>query len=193
MCASCWDGSATIRERAVEAMNDLYRQELRLWLNLYSALGEAGEEGSRGIETATGLRPAADSVGTGGVLSAGRCATGGGVEASGEHGGSVSSGTSDRAEVRTHLQMGEPALQPAAGPSPGSEANGASERLWKSRCVETQRQGFHSAWKSRQQRGIPTFPQPRRRRSFGYIANVPTTFPKVTFLNGSTRLLRVLL
>src|SRR6266436_9457797 len=39
------------------------------------------------------------------------------------------------------------------------------ERLWESRCVETQRQGSHCAWKSRKKRGIPTFPQPRRRRS----------------------------
>src|SRR5579863_526084 len=42
----------------------------------------------------------------------------------------------------------------------------AGERLWKSRSVETQQQGFHCAWKSRKGRGIPTFPQPRRRRSF---------------------------
>src|SRR5258708_27607033 len=82
--------------------------------------------------------------------------------------------------------MGEPALEPADGSSPCGEANEASEGLWKSRCVETQRQGFHSAWESRQERGIPTFPQPRR-RSLGYITNVPTTLPKVTFLNGSTR------
>src|SRR5467141_5394341 len=41
----------------------------------------------------------------------------------------------------------------------------AGERLWKSRSVETQRQGSHCAWKSRKGRGIPTFPQPRRRRS----------------------------
>src|SRR5712671_5532916 len=37
------------------------------------------------------------------------------------------------------------------------------ERLWESRCVETQRQGSHCAWESRKRRGIPTFPQPRRR------------------------------
>src|SRR5258708_34892155 len=40
---------------------------------------------------------------------------------------------------------------------------GGGERLWKSRSVETQRQGSHCAWKSRKGRGIPTFPQPRRR------------------------------
>src|SRR5712691_6966770 len=109
-----------------------------------SAFGEAGAEDSRGLETATRLRPAADSVGAGGVLPAGRCATRGGAEASGEDGGSVSSGTGDRAEVGSHLQMGERALEPEAGPGAGSEAIGASERLWKRRCVETQKQGFHS-------------------------------------------------
>src|SRR5579863_10393580 len=41
----------------------------------------------------------------------------------------------------------------------------AGERLWKSRAVETQKQGSHCAWESRKGRGIPTFPQPRRRRS----------------------------
>src|ERR1700694_1631140 len=46
-----------------------------------------------------------------------------------------------------------------------ARANGiAGERLWKSRSVETQKQGFHCAWESRKKRGIPTFPQPRRRR-----------------------------
>src|SRR5216683_1864134 len=39
----------------------------------------------------------------------------------------------------------------------------AGKRLWKSRCVENQKQVFHCAWKSRKRRGIPTFPQPRRR------------------------------
>src|ERR1700675_93238 len=38
------------------------------------------------------------------------------------------------------------------------------ERLWKSRFVEKSKNRlFHCAWESRQRRGIPTFPQPRRR------------------------------
>src|SRR4029077_4271871 len=48
---------------------------------------------------------------------------------------------------------------------PGSRSGMAGERLWKSRSVETPKQGFHCAWKSRKGRGIHTFPQPRRRRS----------------------------
>src|SRR5437879_9460771 len=46
---------------------------------------------------------------------------------------------------------------------------------------------FHRACKSRKKRAIRTFPQPRRRRVFGYISNVSTVGPKVTFLNGLTR------
>src|SRR5260370_42379351 len=42
---------------------------------------------------------------------------------------------------------------------------GGGQRLWKSRSVETPKQGSHGAWKSRKERGIPTFPQPRRRRA----------------------------
>ncbi|MGB2887502.1 MAG: hypothetical protein WBC04_07400, partial [Candidatus Acidiferrales bacterium] len=34
---------------------------------------------------------------------------------------------------------------------------------------------------------IFTFPQPRRRRVFGYITNGATIYPRVTFFNGLTR------
>src|SRR6202035_120000 len=64
-----------------------------------------------------------------------------------------------------------------------------AKRLWKSRSVEkSQTRLFHRAWKSRKERAIPTFPQPRRRRVFGYISNVSTIDPRVTFLNGLTRI-----
>src|ERR1700730_18112154 len=40
------------------------------------------------------------------------------------------------------------------------------KRLWKRRSVEKSKNRlFHCAWKSRPRRGIPTFPQPRRRRT----------------------------
>src|SRR5260370_28690375 len=49
----------------------------------------------------------------------------------------------------------------------------AGERLWKSRSVEkSQSRLFHCAWKSRKRRGIPTFPQPRRRRSINHEADI---------------------
>jgi hypothetical protein len=40
---------------AVEAINDLYRHELRLWLNLYLPSVKLSEERSLGIESATRL------------------------------------------------------------------------------------------------------------------------------------------
>ena len=50
----------------------------------------------------------------------------------------------------------------------------AAKKLWKSRSVEKSKNRLsHLAWKSRKQRGIPTFPQPRRRRS---IENINRTF-----------------
>ncbi len=82
-----------------------------------------------GSKLRRGLRPAANSVGAGGVLPAGLCATRGGTEAPGEDGGSVSSGTGDRAEVRWHLQMGESPLEPTADPGQSSKANEAGKRL----------------------------------------------------------------
>src|SRR5437899_2613188 len=63
----------------------------------------------------------------------------------------------------------------------------AGQRVWKRRSVEKTKTGlFHRAWKSRLERGISTFPHPRRRVS-GNILYGATTFPKVTFLNGLTR------
>jgi len=45
--------------------------------------------------------------------------------------------------------------------------NRRRRRLWKRRCMEKSgRRLSHSDWKSRKRRGIPTFSQPRRRRSF---------------------------
>lgn len=63
----------------------------------------------------------------------------------------------------------------------GSQWTVGGEKLWKSRCVENQKQVFHSAWKSRNVGGIPTFPQLRRRR----VINLNRTFhllPKADIL-----------
>ena len=46
---------------------------------------------------------------------------------------------------------------------------------------------FPQVCKSRKDRAIRTFPQPRRRRVFGYIPNVSTVQPRLTFLNGLAR------
>src|SRR5580704_71952 len=52
---------------------------------------------------------------------------------------------------------------------------------------KVQKQTFPQVCKSRKDRAIRTFPQPRRRRVFGYIPNVSTVQPRVTFLNGLAR------
>ncbi len=71
--------------------------------------------------------------------------------------------------------------------SQGPSHNLSASRLWESRSVEkSQNRLFHSAWKSRNPSGISTSPQPRRRPIFGYISNVATITPTVTFLNGLT-------
>ena len=52
----------------------------------------------------------------------------------------------------------------AQGVALTSTQNAAAETLWKRRAVEKSKNRlFPRAWKSRQLRGIPTFPQPRRR------------------------------
>src|SRR5579863_5561667 len=48
--------------------------------------------------------------------------------------------------------------------SAGGARNGRGKGLWKRRFEENRKQVFLYAWKSRKRRGIPTFPQPRRRR-----------------------------
>jgi hypothetical protein len=56
------------------------------------------------------------------------------------------------------------------------------------RCVEKPKGGlFHSAWKSRTNREIPTFPQPQQQAFSGYISNGATWVALVTFLDGLTR------
>ena len=47
---------------------------------------------------------------------------------------------------------------------------------------------FHSAWESRTNSEIPTFPQPQQQQAFsGYISNGSTGSARVTFLDGLTR------
>jgi hypothetical protein len=61
---------------------------------------------------------------------------------------------------------GTAAQQPGVSNPDGVRGgNRRGKRLWKRRCVEKYKPLFHSAWKSRKPGGIPTFPQPRRRRA----------------------------
>jgi hypothetical protein len=49
--------------------------------------------------------------------------------------------------------------------------NARSDRLWKRRAETA----------LGNQKAISTFPQPQQQQTFGYISNVPTTQPTVTF------------
>jgi len=60
-------------------------------------------------------------------------------------------------------------------------------RVGSEKTQRSRRNGCGIACKSRKERAIRTFPQPRQRRVRGYISNVSTIDPKVTFLNGLTR------
>src|SRR5580658_3118455 len=77
-------------------------------------------------------------------------------------------GAGEDRRVAARVQRRAAAQQP--GLSDAGRVCARNERgkgLWKRRCVEKYRTLSHSAWKSRKRRGIPTFPQPRRRR-FNY-------------------------
>src|SRR6202049_5009785 len=71
----------------------------------------------------------------------------------------------DHRSVAGGLQYGTAAQQPGVS-NPGGIRGGnrREKRLWKRRGVEKYKPLFHSAWESRKPGGIPTFPQPRRRR-----------------------------
>ncbi len=88
-------------------------------------------------------------------------------------------GPGDRSETRAYLPTGELAAEPQGAEGTSAEADriGPGKRLWKRRPAKP---GLGNPF------WISTFPQPRRRRTFGYIPNGATICPTVTFLNGLT-------
>src|SRR5882762_10381122 len=149
-----------------------------------SALGEAGEEGSRGIEGAARLRWSEDPLGTGGGIEAGGCGATIHSERTPKITRSVSVSKSHRQETRTDLPLSEPAAEPKSTREnrnqPGqTNAQRPAKRLWKRRSLRELGNPF----------GIPTFPQPQQQQTFsGYISNGSTWIARVTFSNGLTRL-----
>src|SRR5208283_865379 len=91
--------------------------------------------------------------------------------------GPVSTEPQRRVQAATHLLPGESPPESESGAGNGARANArpAGQRPWQNRC----------AGESRTPGGIPAFP-PSRQQTSGYISDVSTTPPTVTFLNGST-------
>src|SRR5882672_5761267 len=151
-----------------------------------SALGEAGEEGSRGIEGAAHLRWSEDPLGAGGGIEAGRCGATIHSERTPKITRSVSVSKNNRSETRTDLPPSEPAAEPQSTREnrnqPGKTgAQRPAKRLWKRRSLRELGNPF----------GIPTFPQPQQPQTLsGYISNGATWIARVTFSNGLTRPLR---
>ena len=82
----------------------------------------------------------------------------------------------------TYLRTGEPAAQSASG----GEPHGAGRE--ESTTKPAKRLGKTRRWSRLGKRfAFPSFPQPRRRSTSGYISNVSTDNPRVTFSNGLTR------
>jgi hypothetical protein len=166
---------------AVAAINAVYRQELRLWMNLYqpsvkllkkvrvgSKLRRVYSPAQTPFERVTGLRKAKQPT-RGGAAEASLAA--GSVRAVPEH----------RPEAGERLRLGQSAIESETRKHGRRQDCGKAAR-WKS-----PKSGLSPrAWKSRKRRGIPTFPQSRR-RALGYISNVSTAAPRVTFLNVLTR------
>ncbi|HTF22628.1 MAG TPA: hypothetical protein VK937_01780, partial [Candidatus Limnocylindria bacterium] len=164
----------------VEAMNDLYRRELRLWLNLYLPsvkLLKKVRVGSKLRRVYDGAKTPFERV--------------------------VASKQGDTAqltilkelrrsldpfqlvidqETRTDLPLSEPAAESESAREnrnqPGQTgAQRPAKRLWKRRSLRELGNPF----------GIPTFPQPQQQQALsGYISNGSTGIARVTFLDGLT-------
>ncbi len=166
-------------QNAVDAMNDLYRRELRLWLNLYLTSVKLLKK----IHVGSKLRRVYDGPKTplraGGGIEAGRYGATNHSERTAKISRSVSVSKSHRQETRTDLPLGEPAAESeSAGEAriqPGTKW--PAKRLWKRRSLRELGNPF----------GIPTFPQPQQQQAFyGYISNGSTGSARVTFLDGLT-------
>ena len=163
-----------------QAINDLYRHELRLWLNLYLPSVKLVKKvlvGSKVRRVYDAARTPLERVLAGGQFNKDQAA-----ELKKLHLcldpfqlEKVIDQNLERIYERANQRLSPKATQE-------SQAAHTQEKTQRSR-----RNGCGRACKSRKKRAIRTFPQPRRRRVFGYISNVSTAGPRVTFLNGLTR------
>src|SRR5208282_2776678 len=142
-----------------------------------SAFGEVAGEGARGQQGATRVRRGPHPVRARAGVRRSGYAEGGAARAVAKTAGPVSTEPQRRVQAATHLLPGESPPESESGAGNGARANArpAGQRPWQNRC----------AGESRTPGGIPAFP-PSRQQTSGYISDVSTTPPTVTFLNGST-------
>src|SRR5712691_3556754 len=179
---------------AVEAINDLYRQELRLWLNLYLPSVKLVKK----VRVGSKVRRVYDAAQTPWER----------VLASGQ---AKPEQVAELKKLRQSLdpfQLGKlidqklqriydlanrrlsPKVTPERCGATSAERNTArpaEAAMEKPPGGKVPNQTFPPGLQIAQKRAIRTFPQPRRRRVFGYIPNVSTVGTRVTFLNGLTR------
>ena len=167
MYGSCWGGNATIGTRR-------WKPSMISIVTSYGCGCEVGEEGAGGFESAAGLGRAANPLRAGADVRDSRSRASGPARGVQQDSGSVSAGQHDRAQPRKDLPIGQSSPEPETGTGNGIKS--AARRLWKRRSLR----------ELGNRKAIPTFPQPRRRQIFGYIANVSTIIAKVTFRNGLT-------
>jgi hypothetical protein len=167
---------------AVEAINALYRQELRLWMNLYLPSVKLSKKVRVGSKVRRVYSPAQtpfERVLASGPADAQRVAELKQLRSALDPFQLARS--IDRKLERIYATANR-RLSPKAAASRGETA---AEKTRGGKVPKTDGLS-HLAWKSRKLRGIPPFPQPRRRAP-GCIFNVPTAVAKVTFLNGLIR------
>ncbi len=179
---------------AVEAVDDLYRQELRLWMNLYLPsvkLVKKVRVGSKVRRVYDAAQTPMERVLTGAQAKPERVAE---LKKLRQSLDPFQLGKLIDQKLQRIYDLANRRLSPKftaenrAAQAKEKTPRGRAKRLWKSRSVEkSKKRLFHRAWKSRKERAIPTFPQPRPRWVFGYISNVSTVEPRVTSLNGLTR------
>ena len=172
-----------ITKAAVDAMNSAYRNELRLWMNLYLPSVKLLKKTRVGSKLRRIYSPGTDTAGPSAGVRSSRQQRSSRAEEAALDARPVQALREYRWKTCQALRNGQPASQ-----SEGRGSAHAGDCGRDARCKGPKAGLSHLAWKSRKERRIPTFPQARRRRRYSaYIINVSTATSRVTFSNGLTR------
>jgi len=179
---------------AVEAINDLYRHELRLWMNLYLPSVKLVKK----VRVRSKVRRVYDAAQTPleRVLACAQAKPEQVTELKKLHQsldpfelGKAIDGKLQRIYDLANRRLSPKATAERWGESAQGEKLQRDSRngYGKAARRKSPKPDFSTELANRAKRAIRTFPQPRRRRVLGYIPHVSTVVPKVTFLNGLTR------